>query len=128
MSYDPWSAIIGQIVQGAARNMKETGKGAQQAEKGGYAYDNQSPQMTYQQAPQMQSNATSPTGNLTAFAVPGMTRQQQGMVPVIGQALQGEEAMLRNVQSAPGAYQQAPTEPYDSRKPLFSSRYSGYGI
>lgn len=114
--------IISAIVQGAARNMKETGQAANQAEQGGYGYGNKAQDIQYQSAPAMQSNATSPTANLTQMVIPFMSGQMQQQIPGVGAALQGEKTMLRNVSPSIGGYALSPQD-VDSSRPFYNSMY-----
>ncbi len=126
-SYDPWSAIIGQIVAGAARNMGQTGAGATSSERGGYGYENKQPGMVYQAAPAMESNHVSPTAQIMQ-ATGGIPVAQQKQVPGVGDALKGEEQMLRNVTPSQGGFMQAPTD-YHSDTPWSQPylKYAQYG-
>lgn len=89
------AAIASAIISAAAKNMKQTGKGEREAERG-YNIDALRKQygLQTQQSPAMQSGASSPTGNLMAGL--GVPQQAQKQMPVIGGALKGEEAMLQN--------------------------------
>lgn len=121
-------SIIGMIVNAAARNMKQTGEGRNQAGSG-YNVD----ALKKQQGMQTQSfapvanNAQSPTAQLTQFAT-GMSPQMQEQSP-IGSALKGEKTMLQN-QNTPlvGGYSVGNINEFDSGQPYYRKlpRYGAY--
>lgn len=115
------AAIASAIISAAAKNMKQTGKGEREAERG-YNIDALRKQygLQTQQSPAMQSGASSPTANLMALF--GAPQQAQKQFPVIGQALKGEETMLQN-QAIPsvGGYTVQP-QSFDSSEPYYRIR------
>lgn len=129
MSYDPYSFIIGQIVKGAARNMKETeqyGKASEQNALRGRIQGNESASnpIVYQQAPEIKSTAVSPTAQITAAAT-GLSVDQQKQVPTVGDALRGEESNLRNVTPAVGGYADPRAAKFDYED-IMSKLYGKY--
>lgn len=123
--------MINFIVSGAARNMNNTGKNEDENERNAlYDYwkmnranGGEGDGMVHVNAPAIKSAAQSPTAQISQ--VSGLTIDQQKQVPVIGQALKGEEQMLRNVTPASGAYVD-PKSLGTSYKDIMSKLYGRY--
>lgn len=127
MSFEPWSAIIGQIVSGAARNMSQTKAGADKSESETYGVYDKNPQqgMFMQQGPAMENNAVSPTAQIMQ-ATGGIPVSMQKQVPGVGAALKGEEGMLRNTLPSVGGYMQGPSSVNSDMPPYMNSALPDY--
>lgn len=126
MSYDPYSAIIGQIVKGAARNMNESAASSKAAQKGGLGYGQAQEGMAYGQAPEMENTRESPSVMLTQIGTGGMVSpQMQKQMPIIKDAIKGEQAQLQNILPARGATATPATtyNPQDMYSQLYKSLY-----
>jgi hypothetical protein len=114
----PWS-LISMIVNAGSKNMSQTEQGANKSESETYGVYKKNPQqgMVYNQAPAMASGAESPTAQIMqGMGAPVQFQKQQ---PIVGAALKGEQAMLRNTQPAVGGYMQGPAT-VDSGQPAYN--------
>lgn len=131
----PWG-LIGMIVNAGANNMRQTREGAERQEKstyGVYNSTNKPAGLQMGQAPAMGSGARSPTAQIMEVTA-GVPYQFQMSSPV-GNALRGEESMLRATTPAVGGYMQGPMKVNssapsynDSSLPEYIKRRGGFSL